>query len=102
MRHCLCLFLRMVVRQFVEECIRRGLKVNAGKSKVIILNGEERLKCEVHVDRVHLEHVSEFKYLGSVLDELDTNGAEGCRKVAGAINSLVNARDLQPECATLA
>ena len=60
------------------------------------------LECEVHVDRIHLEPVLEFKYLGCVLDESGTDGAECSRKmvmsgmrVAGAINSLVNARDLQ-------
>ena len=42
---------------------KRGLKVSAGKSKVIVLNGEEGLECEVHVDGIRLEHVSEFKYL---------------------------------------
>ena len=31
---------------------RRGLKVNAAKSNVMVLNGEEVLKCEVHVDWV--------------------------------------------------
>ena len=31
--------------------------------------GEEGLKCEVHVDGVRLEHVSEFKYLGCDLDK---------------------------------
>ena len=46
---------------FAKVCIRRGLKVNADKSRVIVLNGEEGLECEVHVDGVHLEHVSEFK-----------------------------------------
>ena len=45
------------------------------------------------------------KYLGCVLDESGTDGAECNRKVVsgrrvvGAIRSLVNARDLQPECA---
>ena len=43
---------------------RRGLKVNAGKSKVVVLNGEEVLEYEVYIDGIHLEHVSEFKYLG--------------------------------------
>ena len=86
---------------------RRRLKVNAGKSKVMVLNGEEGLECEVHVDGIHLEHVSEFKYLGCALDESGTDGTECSRKVAsgrmvaGAIRSLVNARDLQPECASL-
>ena len=40
------------------------MKINAGKSKVMVLNGEEGLECEVHIDRICLEHVSEFKYLG--------------------------------------
>ena len=31
-------------------CRRRGLKVNADKSKVMALNGEEGLECEVCVD----------------------------------------------------
>ena len=35
----------------------------------MVLNREEGLMCEVHVDGIHLEHVSEFKYLGCVLDE---------------------------------
>ena len=45
------------------------MKVSAGKSKVMVLEGEEGLECEVYVDRISLEHVSEFKYLGFVLDE---------------------------------
>ena len=59
------------------------------------VEGEEGLKCEVHVYGVRLEHISEFRYLGCVLAEADKNGAECIRKVAGAIRSLVNARDLQ-------
>ena len=55
-------------RRFAEVCRRRGLKVNGFKGKVMVLNGEEGLECEVHVDGIHLEHVSEFKYLGCVLD----------------------------------
>ena len=61
--------------RFVEVCGRRGLKVNAGKSKRMVMNGEEGLECEVHVDGVLLEHVSEFKFLGCVLDEAGTDGA---------------------------
>ena len=33
--------LRVMVGQFTEVCRRRGLKVNAGKSKTMVLNGEE-------------------------------------------------------------
>ena len=55
--------------------------------------------------RIRLEHVSEFKYLGCILDESGTDEAEcskkvaSGRKVASAISSLVNARSLQLECA---
>ena len=38
--------LRTMVGQFVEVC-RKELKVNTGKSKVMALNGEEGLECEV-------------------------------------------------------
>ena len=62
-------------------CRKRGLKVNAGKIKILILNRKEGLECEVHVARIRLEHVLEFKYLGCVLDESVTDGAEYSRKV---------------------
>ena len=55
----------------------------------MVMNGEEGLEC----------NVSEFKYLGCVLDESGTDGAECWRRVAGAIRSLVNVRDLQIEYA---
>ena len=66
---------------------------------------EEGLECEVYVDEIRLEHVSEFKYLGCVLDESGTFEPECCRKVErgrrepGAIRSLNNARNLQLQCA---
>ena len=82
--------LRVMVGQFAE------VKVIAGKSKVMVLKGEEGLECEVHVDGIRSKHVSEFKYLGCVLDKSGTDGAECNRKVAsgrmveGGIRSLVN------------
>ena len=42
--------LRVIVGLFVEVCRRGLLKVNAGKSKVMILNGEEGLEHKVYVD----------------------------------------------------
>ena len=93
--------MRLMVGRFDEVCRRRGAKVSADKSKVIVLNGEEELECEVHLDGIRLEHFSEFKYLGYILGESGTHGAECSRKVAsgkrvaGAIRSLVNTRDLQ-------
>ena len=83
------------------RCVGKEDKVSEGKSMVMILNGEEGLECEVHVDRICLEHVLEFKYLRSVLDESGTYGTECSRKVAGTIRCLVNARDLQLHCARI-
>ena len=40
----------------------------------MVMNGEEGLECEVHVDGVRLELVWEFKYLGCVLDKSGTDG----------------------------
>ena len=39
-------------------CRRRDLKVNAGKSKVMVLGGEEGLECEVSIDGIRLENIS--------------------------------------------
>ena len=39
---------------FVEVCRRRGLKVNASKSKVMVLGGEEGLEYEVCIDGICL------------------------------------------------
>ena len=65
-----------MVGRIVEVCRRRGLKVNAGKSNVILLGREEGLEWEVCVKRICLKHVSEFKYLGCVLDEPGTCDAD--------------------------
>ena len=43
--------LRAMVGQFVEMCKSRGLKVNASKSKVMLLNREEGFKYEVCINR---------------------------------------------------
>ena len=48
----------MVSRRRLAEVCRRRLKVNADKSKVIVLNGEEGLEYYVYVDWIRLEHVS--------------------------------------------
>ena len=79
--------LRVMVGRFAEVCKVGGLKVNAGKSKVMVLEGEERLECEVHVNGIRLQYVSKFKYFGYVLGESDCSRkvASG-RRVAGAIS----------------
>ena len=41
--------LRVMMGHFVEV-YRRGLKVNTGKRKKMVLNGEEGFECEVNAD----------------------------------------------------
>ena len=70
------------------------------RARVMVVNGEEGLECEVYVEGIRLECVSEYKFLGCVLNESDTDGSECSRKVtsgrrvADTIRFLVNARDL--------
>ena len=69
----------------------------------MVLGGEEGLECEVCIDEICLEHVSEFKYSGCVLDESGKDEAKcrttvvSGRKVAGSIRSMVHARSWQLE-----
>ena len=51
--------LRAMVGRFAEVG-RRGLKINAGKSKVMVLGGEEGLEWEICIERIRLQYVSEF------------------------------------------
>ena len=92
--------LKVMGGHFTEVCRRRGLKINAGKSKVMVLGGEEELECEVQVDGIRLEHVLESKYLGCVLDKSECNRKVASeRRVAFAIRSLVSAWSLHLQCA---
>ena len=62
---------------FVEVCRRRGLKVNVGKRKVMVLNGEEGLDYDVHVNGICLEHVSNIR------DVLGESGIDKAQNVIG-------------------
>ena len=66
---------------FIEVWRRRGLKVKAAKSKVMLVGWKERLSVrfvQTNTFRAYLE----FKYLGCVLDESGTDEADFSRKVA--------------------
>ena len=39
--------LRAIVGRFIKVCRKRGLKINAGKRKVMLLGGKEGLECEI-------------------------------------------------------
>ena len=39
----------------------------------MVLNKEDGLECEIQVDEMQLEHVSEFKYLSCAMDDSGTD-----------------------------
>ena len=49
--------LKAMVGRFVEVCRRKGLKVNAPKSKVMVLGWEEGLKCDFCVNGMRLKNL---------------------------------------------
>ena len=59
--------LSRLVEGFGRVCKRRGLKVNVGKSKVMVVN-RENVQCRIMLDDEQIEQVSEFKYLGYVCE----------------------------------
>ncbi len=75
--------LQRVVNEFYSVCKNRKLKVNAGKSKVMVFKRREEevvdfniaykvrlsavARCRVMLGSEKMEKVSEFKYLGTVL-----------------------------------
>ena len=67
---------------FADVFKRKGRILNADKTKLMLLGGEEGPIYEILVDRIRLEHVSELKYLGNVSDESGADGVECSRKVA--------------------
>ena len=42
--------LKVMVVDFVEACRRRGLKLKADNTKVMMLSGDEGLECKICVD----------------------------------------------------
>ena len=46
------------------------MKVNAGKSKVMVFGGEDGAGCDVSLSGVQLEQVRNFRYLGCVFKNI--------------------------------
>ena len=55
-----------------------------------MLNGEARLQCDVRVHEMQLEHMSEFKYLGYVLNPVEMRQCDvGRWRVGGKLQVLL-------------
>lgn len=102
-------------------CERRKLKVNAGKSKVMVFEKKEydkmdfggaytgrvhrpnALSCRIKIGEEQLKEVRDFKYLGSVLCKNDTLQSENTeravqgRRVTGELGSMIKGRSLGVE-----
>src|SRR6267154_5867147 len=64
--------MQKVIDSLNKTCKAYGMEINAKKTKVVIMNKTEKPKwmqrC-IMLDKVPLEHVNRFKYLGSWITE---------------------------------
>ena len=58
----------MMIERFAEICEIRNLKVNGYKSTVTVVGEEEESVCEVTDDGGQWYQVSEYTYMGFMLD----------------------------------
>lgn len=81
-----------------RACGHHGLKVNVGKSKMIIVEKESESMCMVQVDGGTLEVGEDLKDLGIILNESGKSKKEVenrmtlGRKLAGAMEALGGSR----------
>ena len=111
--------LQRMVTEFDRVCERRKLRVNVGKSKVMVFERRDydtidfgrgyrvrvidEQKCNVGLKGEQLEEVKEFKYLGSVLSK--DGGMEGeirertlqGRRAIGELGTVVKGRSMSTE-----
>ena len=111
--------LQKLVDEFCTACSRRGLKVNVGKSKVMVFERGSREVvdfgrpyrlgrrgeggCNILMNGERLEEVEEFKYLGSVMskyggmdEEIRERVVKG-RQAMGTLNAIMKNRRVSME-----
>merc|ERR1711888_251428 len=95
--------LQKLVTEFGVVCERRKLKVNVAKSKVLVMEDDVTHNVNITLDGAVLEEVSNFKYLGSVVDKSGSTEsdvkyrlAEGA-KVFGAMGQLWRTKNVGRE-----
>ena len=95
--------LQGLVNEFGTVCEKRNLKVNTGKSKVMVFERGEVTECEVKLNGQAMEIVNSFKYLGSVLskdgtmDEEVRERVQQGRRVVGALKAVTGSRVVSME-----
>ena len=111
--------LQKIVDEFNMVCKRRKLKVNEGKSKVMVFERRKSdvidfarpyrvseqcvMECKIDMDGVRLEEVKEFKYLGTMLckygsmeGEIRERAVQG-RRVIGSLGRIMKGRSVSME-----
>ena len=93
--------LQRLLNEFNNVCERRKLKVNVGKSKVMVCGKvERRERLNLRLNEEILEEVDSFRYLGSIVsknggvsEDVISRVNEGA-KVSGAMNRIWRVRSL--------
>ena len=73
--------LSVTIERIVDNGKEAGLKGNANKSEILVLESKEGSVCDFIRDGMLSEYVSQFRNLAFVLEESEKDGAECCRKV---------------------
>ena len=67
--------LQHIVSEFERTCDSMGLKINVGKSKVLMVKEDQMRSCEkVRVSGEEMQQVNKFNYLGVMIN---TDGGKG-------------------------
>ena len=66
--------LQHIVSEFERACDSMGLKINIGKSKVLMVKEDQMGSCEVRVNGEERQEVDKFYYLGVMIS---TDGGMG-------------------------
>ncbi len=110
--------LQRIVDEFERVCKRRKLKVNAGKSKVMVYEREQESRqlilqyptewgrrlylhrCKIWLEKERIKEVNEYKYLGTMLckhgsmeGEIRERTVKG-RQVMGALKRVMKGRNV--------
>ena len=87
--------LQILVNKLLEECRRRGLRINKAKTEVMgVTKRSERLPVTISIEGTALNQVETFRYLGSLVSEDGRCDAEVRARIGMAKANFGNMRNV--------
>lgn len=78
--------LQGMVKALNDECKVFGMSLNAKKTKIMVIDKKEKVRCKIKVDGKELEQVKEYKYLGTWITDDGRCEEEVRRRIGKAKN----------------